>query len=435
MRTVAAGSPVRPRAALAATLVGVAALLAGCSPSPPADRVADAAPPRPIPAVRVGLERLAAGETGPDLAGKRLGLVTHAASITADGRHAIEVLGEAGLSLERLFAPEHGLYGWVAAGRPVADRVDPESGLPVVSLYGERRKPSAEDLDGLDALLFDLQGAGVRFYTYVSTLILCLEAAAENGVEMVVLDRPNPLGGERIEGPVSAPRSEVPASFVNLAPGPLVHGLTLGEMARYVNATLPTPARLTVVPMDGWRREMTWHDTGRPWVRPSANLLFADAALAYPGVALLEATNVSEGRGTPAPFLLLGAPWLDPAAIERDGSPAVPGFELVPARFTPLPGYGAGNPKYRGEECFGLEVRVTDRTAASPYRLGIALLATLSAQPGFEWRRGGEALTWLLGTPRVGRQLREGAAIEAILAADAADHAAWVEDRRPALLY
>lgn len=280
------------------------------------------AEPSAGPRVRVGLERVAAGETQA-LAGKRLGLIVHAASVTADGRHAGEVLRERGLNVVRLFSPEHGLRGQAAAGESVAEDRDPVSGLPVVSLFGERRKPTPADLAGLDALVFDLQDAGVRFYTYASTLILALEAAADAGLDFIVLDRPNPLGGERIEGPISAPRNVVPASFLNLAPGPLVHGLTLGEMARYVNAHRERPARLTVVPMTGWTRRMTWADTGRPWVPPSPNLRSAEAALAYPGTALLEATNVSEGRGTESPFLLLGAPWL-----QNSGAVSVPGLRV-----------------------------------------------------------------------------------------------------------
>ncbi len=271
----------------------------------------------------------------------------------------------------------------------------------------------------------------MRFYTYVSTLILCLEAAAEAGIELVVLDRPNPLGGERVEGPVSAPRDEVPASFVNLAPGPLVHGLTLGEMARHVNAGRERPARLTVVPMAGWQRWMTWADTGRPWVPPSPNLRTAEAALAYPGTALLEATNVSEGRGTPAPFLLLGAPWLRTAGI----APAAPGFAFEIVRFTPAAAAAAPHPKYLDEPCAGLRVRVTDPARAEPYRLGLELLAAVSRQPGFEWRDDGAALTRLLGTARVFDQLRRGDPVDAILAADRADHEAWRAARRPALLY
>jgi uncharacterized protein YbbC (DUF1343 family) len=327
----------------------------------------------------------------------------------------------------------------------------------VVSLYGEATRPAAADLAGLDALVFDLQDAGVRFYTYSSTLILALEAAAEAGIDLVVLDRPNPLGGERVEGPPSAPRDRVPASLVNLAPGPLVHGLTLGEMARFVNARLARPARLTVVPMRGWQRWMSWADTGREWVPPSPNLRSAEAALAYPGTALLEATNVSEGRGSEAPFLLLGAPWLEPgldsgggaarggrvgggAATAHAGGPAwsppsVPGFALEPARFTPRASAAAPDPKYRGEACHGLRVRVTDPAAAEPYRLGVALLAALSRLPGFAWRDGGDALTRLVGTPALVEALRAGTPVEQILAADAPAHAAWRRERANFLLY
>jgi uncharacterized protein YbbC (DUF1343 family) len=383
------------------------------------------------PKVEVGLERLA--EDGvPRLAGKRLGLVVHAASITADGRHAIDVAADLGLNVVRLFTPEHGLRGRAAAGEGVAGGRDEASGLEVVSLYGERRKPTPDDLAGLDVLVFDLQGAGVRFYTYVSTLILCLEAAAEAGLEFVVLDRPNPLGGERVEGPSSAPRDVVPASFVNLAPGPLVHGLTLGEMARFVKAQRELPVRLTVIPMRGWKREMMWDDTGRPWISPSPNLRSAEAALAYPGVALLEATNASEGRGSASPFLKLGAPWFDPRTT---ASVRVQGFELVPERFTPRASAAAGSPKYLDQECAAWRVRVVDAAVAQPYQLGVALLVELSRQEGFAWLQDGGVLTRLLGTPRVFADLQRGKSVDEILAADDVDHEAWKEERRGALLY
>jgi uncharacterized protein YbbC (DUF1343 family) len=379
--------------------------------------------------VRVGLERVAGGETH-GLAGQRLGLIVHAASVTADGHHAVDVLRERGLNVVRLFSPEHGLRGEAAAGAGVPSGRDTVSGLPVVSLFGEHRKPASADLAELDALVFDLQDAGVRFYTYSSTLILALEAAAEAGIDFVVLDRPNPLGGDRVAGPVSAPRDVVPASFLNLAPGPLVHGLTLGEMATYVNTHLDRPARLTVVPMDGWTRRMRWIDTGRPWVPPSPNLRSAEAALAYPGTALLEATNVSEGRGTESPFVLFGAPWLDASAI-----PISSGFHAEPASFTPRSSPAAPSPKYADQECRGLRVRVVDPAVAEPYRLGVTLLASLSRQSGFAWRDNGEALTSLVGTPQLFQDLRAGKTVEEILAADAADHAAWLRDRQPALLY
>ena len=412
---------------LASTILLAGWGLVGCS-------VAAEPDPSPESRVIVGLERIAAGEA-PDLAGKKLGLVVHAASMTADGRHAIDVLQDRGLEVVRLFSPEHGLRGRAAAGEAVDGGLDPVSGLAVVSLYGERKQPMPEDLEGLDALVFDLQGAGVRFYTYVSTLILCLEAVVEAGIELVVLDRPNPLGGERLAGPVAAPRDVVPESFVNLAPGPLVHGLTLGEMARLVNAELETPARLRVVAMTGWTRAMTWVDTGRPWLAPSPNLRSSEAALAYPGTALLEATNVSEGRGTDAPFLILGAPWVDPARLGASVAGGIPGFELLATRFTPRGSSAARSPKFKDQDCLGLEVRVTEPALAEPYRLGLTLVQALARDPDFEWRRGGEALTWLLGTPRVYRDLSAGKSVTEILAADRTDHAAWRKRRQAMLLY
>ena len=395
--------------------------------------VAPTAESEPSTAVQTGLDRIAAGKLGPTLSG-RVGLIAHTASVTASGEHAIEVLRQQGVDLVRVFAPEHGLRGRAAAGEYVADGLDAVSGLPVVSLYGETRKPRPLDLEDLDALVFDLQGAGVRFYTYVSTLLLSLEAAAEAGIEFVVLDRPNPLGGERIEGPLSAPRDQVPESFVNMAPGPLVHGLTLGEVARYVNARGPQPASLRVVPMRGWTRSMTWSDTGREWVPPSPNLRSPDAAIAYPGVALLEATNVSEGRGTSTPFLLLGAPWLDANGVDVEGL-QVPGLQLLPARFTPRGSAAAPRPKYVDESCNGFRVQVTDADAANPYRLGVELLLALSQQPDFAWRREGEALTWLLGTPAVYEAIVAGRSVEEIVAADREEHERWRGERRHALLY
>jgi uncharacterized protein YbbC (DUF1343 family) len=380
--------------------------------------------------VEVGLDRVAAGEVH-ELQGKRLGLIVHAASVSSDGRHAIEVLREAKLDVVRLLTPEHGLRSRAAAGEHVASGRDPISGLPVVSLYGSHRKPEPEDLEGLDVLVFDLQGAGVRFYTYVSTLILSLEAAAEAGLEFVVLDRPNPLGGERIEGPIAAPRDVVPESFVNLAPGPLVHGLTLGEMARFENQGLEKPARLSVIPMKGWERSMTWADTGLPWVPPSPNLRSPEAAIAYPGIALLEGTNVSEGRGTANPFLIVGAPWLRTPQIQI----SVPGFRLEPVIFTPSASPAAPDPKHLDQECHGMAVRITDPATAQPYRLGVTLLAALQSRAGFKWRKDGAALTWLVGTPRVLDDFRRGKTVEQILDADRADHAAWRRVRKPALLY
>lgn len=383
--------------------------------------------------VQVGLERVEA-EGGAPLRGERVGLVVHGASVTADGRHAIDVLRGAGVDVRRLFAPEHGLRGRAAAGEKIASGKDEASGLPVVSLYGEKTKPEPRDLEGLDALVFDLQDAGVRFYTYIATLLLCLDAAAEAGVELVVLDRPNPLGGERVEGPLAEPAALVPRSLVNMAPGPLVHGLTAGEMARFANALREKPARLRVVSMRGWKRVMTWEDTGRAWPTPSPNLRSAEAALAYPGTCLIEGTNVSEGRGSEAPFLLLGAPWVKSDALARAVTAA--GFRLEPARFTPEASEAAPKPKLLGEACAGLRVRVGDARTAAPYALGVALLRALKdLHPEFAWRGDGSPFDRLAGTRSLRKAIDRGDGVDAIVAADREAISAYRQQRKPALLY
>jgi uncharacterized protein YbbC (DUF1343 family) len=381
--------------------------------------------------VQVGLDRVDA-DGGAPLRGKRIGLVVHAASVAADGRHALEVLRSRGVTVVRLFAPEHGLDAQAEAGASVAADRGSSSRLPIVSLYGAKTQPSREDLAGLDALVFDLQDAGVRFYTYVSTMILCLEAAAEAGIELIVLDRPNPQGGELVEGPEADPE-KLGKSLLSLAPGPLVHGLTVGEMARFVTSRSRTPPRLTVVPMEGWRRPMRWADTGRPWAPPSPNLRTAEAALAYPGTALLEATNVAEGRGTEAPFLLLGAPWIRPEEVISRVATA--GFALEAAHFTPRRSQAALEPKYRDQECAGLRVSVTHPAAAHPYAFGLSLLQALRTRPGFQWLREGAALDTLLGTSRPRIALERGDSVEAIVRADAEAIAAFREARQSALLY
>jgi uncharacterized protein YbbC (DUF1343 family) len=402
------------------------AFLAAATAHPLGDRRAAAAPP----AVEVGLERVAA-EHGAFLRGRRVGLLGHAVSVTADGRHAIDVLRGAGVEVARLFGPEHGLRGRAAAGEAVSGGADAESGLPVVSLYGARTKPTPADLRGLDVLVVDLQDAGVRFYTYASTMLLCLEAAAEAGLPVVVLDRPNPLGGERLEGPERD--TAMPESLVSMAPGPLVHGLTLGEMATLTNARRARPGRVSVVAMSGWRRGMTWDQTGRPWTSPSPNLRSAEAAMAYPGTCLLEATNATEGRGTEAPFLLLGAPWVKAEELAREA--ATTGFSLEPTAFTPEAGAAAPEPKHRGVLCRGVRVRVTDPAAARPFALGLRLLVALRRRPEFAWVREGAWLDTLVGTRSVRTALERGDGVEAILAAQEPALRRWRRERKASLLY
>jgi uncharacterized protein YbbC (DUF1343 family) len=411
-----ATSPVAPGAAPAAPQAMAAA--AGRRAT---SATAEAARASPKPAVAVGLERLDAPEARV-LAGKRVGLIANAASVTTGGRPSADVLRAKGIRVVRFFAPEHGLSGRLAAGA----RVD--GGADVVSLYGDHVKPTRAQLRGLDALVYDLQDAGVRFYTYVSTMILAQEAAAEAGVPFVVLDRPNPLGGERVAGPVA----DLPKTLVNRAPGPLVHGLTAGEMARVVQRRSSPRGRLVVVAMQGWRRTMTWADTGRRWVRPSPNLRSAQAALLYPGVALIEGTTISEGRGTPAPFQFVGAPGADARRIAT--AAAAPGIGAQPRTFTPRPSAAEPSPKFAGRRCSGIRLDVTAGDADT-WRLGLRLLRALEAQPGFAWRDGGKAFDTLVGTRRLRRAIDRGASVEAIVDSQRAGVDAWRRSRAAALLY
>src|SRR5690606_2051094 len=246
---------------------------------------------------------------------------------------------------------------------------DPVTGLPVHSLYGDVRKPTAGMLRGLDALVFDLQDVGVRVYTFVWTMTLAMEACAEAGIPFVVLDRPNPVGGARRAGPVLRPGYE---SFVGLHPVPLRHGLTAGELALWVNEERGIGCDLEVVPCSGWRRDMRWSETGLPWVMPSPNLPTPDSCEVYPGMVLLEGTNLSEGRGTTRPFELFGAPYLDPRdLVERLAPRMGPGVALRPCHFEPT------FQKHAGALCGGAQIHVTDAQSFEPVRLAEEILPAI----------------------------------------------------------
>jgi uncharacterized protein YbbC (DUF1343 family) len=340
----------------------------------------------PMAAVTPGLERLITeGPASAGLsAGARLGLVAHAASIDRRGRHAVDLLRSTPeLTLTKLFAPEHGLWGHEQDMERVAGAVDPFSGLEVISLYGDDAgslKPRRESLSGLDAVVVDLQDVGSRYYTYVYTLSYVMEAAAETGVPVVVLDRPNPLGGEHVEGPVLDPGL---ASFVGRYPLPVRHGLTVGELARFFNDALGIGCELRVVPLEGWSRADLFESTGLPWVAPSPNMPSLATARVYPGGCLVEGTNLSEGRGTTQPFELVGAPWLDGSElVERLRDQGLPGAIFRHASFRPMFGKHAGSP------CGGVQVLVEDRCAFRPFATYLALLAEARrVSPGeFAWR-------------------------------------------------
>ncbi|MBT8489276.1 MAG: DUF1343 domain-containing protein [Gemmatimonadetes bacterium] len=313
--------------------------------------------------------------------GASLGVVVHPASVTGDCTFTVDALRDAGFSLTALFGPQHGARGEKQDNMIESDHyADPVTGLPVHSLYSEVRKPTSEMLEGLDALVFDLQDVGVRVYTFVWTMALAMEACAEAGITFVVLDRPNPVGGLVREGPVLRPGFE---SFVGLHPVPLRHGLTAGELARWLNAERGIDCELEVVSCDGWRRAMRFPDTGLPWVLPSPNLPTPDSAMVYPGMVLLEGTNLSEGRGTTRPFELFGAPYLDGRTLAEVATEEMgPGAMLRPCSFQPT------FQKHAGEVCHGAQLHVTDSRAFRPVQATVAILRACRelAPDDFGWR-------------------------------------------------
>ncbi len=322
------------------------------------------------------------------LAGKRAGVVCNRASVLRDGSHILEAMRRHSVGASAVFSPEHGFDGSAEAGSPVPDmRLE---GLRVWSLYGAARKPSRAMLRGIDLLVFDLQDVGVRYYTYVSTLALCMEAAAENGIPIVVLDRPNPINGLTVEGPVL---DTALRSFVGMFPVPVRHGMTIAEMALMIAGEKwirgADMLDLRIVPMAQWRRDMWFESTGLRWIPPSPNMRSVDAALAYAGVCLLEGTAISEGRGTEEPFLLFGAPFLDASILTDELNAArLPGARFERVAFVPVAEPGASRPKYEGRECRGARLVIVDRDSFRSFDVGVALLRRISRLAPDEWGPG-----------------------------------------------
>ncbi len=313
---------------------------------------------------------------------KRLGLLCNPASVDRRLRHARDLLAQRfGDGLAALYGPQHGYFAEKQDNMIESGHLtDPQLGIPIFSLYSRVRKPTPEMMEPIDILLVDLQDAGCRVYTFIYTLSYCMEAAAEAGRKVVVLDRPNPVGGQLVEGGRLRPEL---ASFVGRYPIPMRHGLTIGELARFFNREGGIGCELEVVPMQGWRRDMYFTDTGLPWVAPSPNLPTPASALVYPGQVIWEGTNVSEGRGTCQPFELFGAPFIDPAAVaSRLETEATEGVVLRPCHFEPT------SNKWQGRLCRGFQLHVTDPRTYRPYRTSLALLqAVATARPGdFEWK-------------------------------------------------
>lgn len=311
------------------------------------------------------------------LAGLRLGLVTNHTGRNREGRQTIDVLNKApGVKLVALFAPEHGIRG--IADEDISDSKDEATGLPIYSLYGETRRPKADQLKDLDALVYDIQDVGVRFYTYISTLGYILEEAAKVKLPVYVLDRPNPIGGVDVEGPIA---DSDKLSFISYHTIPTRHGLTVGELAQLFNRQRKIGADVRVIKMEGWRRAMWFDETNLMWINPSPNMRSLTEATLYPGVGLLETTNVSVGRGTDTPFEILGAPWIQGDKLaDYLNQRGIPGVRFVPLRFTPKASV------FKDQQCSGVNIIITDRVAFRPLPAGIEMALALRTLYPNDWK-------------------------------------------------
>jgi uncharacterized protein YbbC (DUF1343 family)/CubicO group peptidase (beta-lactamase class C family) len=373
-----AGSTTPIRRLVATLAASALAEVPAAAPRPASSVPASAARRSPTSTVRCGIDVLASQGFAP-LRGRRVGLITNHTGLSADGRSTIDVLFHApDVKLVRLFSPEHGVRGALDTEK-IANDVDEATKLPIVSLYeGKKRKPSNEDLADLDVLVYDIQDIGVRYYTYISTLGLVLEAAKSAGKRVIVLDRPNPLGGLAVGGPV---RDDDQESFIAFHAIPIRHGMTVGEIAKLYNAERKIGANLEVVPCEGWTRDATYDRTGLRWVNPSPNMRSLTEALLYPGVGWLEATNLATGRGTDAPFERVGAPWIKPTQWAKAlNDAAIPGARFVPIEFVP------SERQYKGERCGGVQILVVDWSTFDPIKLGVGLALTLRKGYPDQWK-------------------------------------------------
>jgi len=373
--------------------------------------------------VETGLDVLEAQKFAP-LRGKRIGIITNHTGLDAQGKSTVDLLRRAaGVQVVALFSPEHGLAGRL--DDKVSSSKDPTTGLPVYSLYDENRRPTDEMLQGIDAMVFDVQDAGVRFYTYTATMGYCMEEAAKHHIAFYVLDRPNPIGGEIVEGPMLDADK---ASFVAYYPLPVRYGLTIGELAQFFNAENHINAELHVVPMKNWRRNYFFESTGIRWIPPSPNLRTMKGAITYPGLEILQAAGVSVGRGTETPFEQFGAPWMDGEKMAAALNAAqLPGLKFAAHSFIPVSGL------YMGRRCGGVSIRIADRAAVRAMRLGIQIAVLLESMYPQDF--AGEKTITLLGNSETVAKLKDGASAADILASWQNSLAQFEQTRRKYFLY
>lgn len=313
-----------------------------------------------------------------ELAGQRIGLITNHTGLTRGGVNTVTLLHKApNVSLTALFSPEHGFEGKLDVSK-IDDAADQSTGLKIFSLYGKTRRPTKEMLEGIDTLVFDIQDIGTRFYTYISTMGEAMQAAAEHGKRFVVLDRPNPINGIDVAGPMLDAGQE---SFVGFHSLPVRHGMTIGELAKMFRAELKLDLKLDVIRCEGWKRSTFWDSTGLVWVNPSPNMRSLTQAILYPGIGLIETTNLSVGRGTDTPFEVIGAPWIQPRSLASAlNARRIPGVTFVPIRFTP------DSSKYADQACGGINIIITDRQQFEPLIVGFAISARLQKLYPTDWK-------------------------------------------------
>ena len=355
----------------------------------------------------------------PSMKGQRLGLLCNPASVDRQLAHArLSIDQKLPGQLKALYSPQHGFFGEKQDNMiESADRLDGATGLPVFSLYGDTRIPTRTMLDPIDIMLVDLQDVGTRVYTFIYTLSYCMEAAQQYGKKIIVLDRPNPLGGDRVEGNLLAPDC---TSFVGRYPIPMRHGLTIGELAVLFNTQFGIGCELEVVPMQGWKRGMDFRQTGLPWVAPSPNLPTPESAMVYPGQVLWEGTNISEGRGTCQPFELFGAPYLVPDHLLREiDTDFRAGAVLRPVVFEPT------SNKWAGRSCRGFQIHVIDPLRFSPVAMSLSFYQAVYQlypnqfaykQPPYEYEYERLPMDLILGDRQVRSQIEAGAAVADIIA-------------------
>lgn len=330
--------------------------------------------------VRLGNEKLV-NEYFHLIEGKKIGVIANHTSLLYNGKHLVDFLYEnKNVSVIAAFGPEHGFRGAAPAGEKIETSIDEKTGIPVYSLYGNINKPTPEMLKDIEILVYDIQDVGARFYTYISTLYLCLEAAAENNIEFIVCDRPNPIGGIIVDGPIVKKDFE---SFVGIAPLPIQHGMTIGELALYFNDLIEEKigkkANLSIIKMDNWNRKMLFDETELNWIKPSPNIVDLHTALIYPGTCLIEATNVSEGRGTQYPFVTIGSPFINSEELINELNKFnFASLSFQPVHFVPIDIEGmASNPKFKNEKCNGIKIQILETKNLYPVQFGLALISTL----------------------------------------------------------